>query len=147
MHALRYFALAFALSGISLAVPAGEMRSVSAEWAILYDAPSLKAKRLFMVPRFTPVEVIVTLNILSKVRDAEGTIAWIDKALLSDQRMVVVTTQAEIRQSPSHEAPSLATADKGLALELLELPNLGWVKIRHRDGITGFIRQNQAWGI
>ncbi|MEY4591536.1 MAG: hypothetical protein RIR18_431 [Pseudomonadota bacterium] len=127
---------------------AGEMRSVVSEAAILYDAPSVKAKKLYIVKKFTPLEVLVSLDGMSKVREAEGSIAWIDKKQLGETRTVaVITNQAEIRQTPEANSPVLTTAEKWVALELQELPANGWARVKHRDGASGFIRSTQVWGI
>jgi SH3-like domain-containing protein len=127
---------------------AGEMRSVVSEAAVLYDAPSIKAKKLYIVKKFTPLEVLVSLDGMSKVREAEGSIAWIDKKQLGETRTVaVIANQAEIRQTPEANAPVLTTAEKWVALELQELPINGWARVKHRDGASGFVRSTQLWGI
>ena len=46
---------------------------------MLYDAPSLKAKPLFVIGRDTPFEVIVGVEGWLKIRDASGTVA-LDRA-------------------------------------------------------------------
>jgi hypothetical protein len=39
------------------------------------------------------------------------------------------------------------TADKNVLLELVD-PEAGtWVRVRHRDGITGYIKASDIWGI
>ena len=48
--------------------------------AILFDAPSLQGKKLYLIKAQTPVEVVVKLEGWLKVRDAEGTLAS-DEAL------------------------------------------------------------------
>ena len=127
---------------------AGEMRSVITEAAILYDAPSVKAKKLYIVKKSTPLEVLVNLDGMSKVREAEGSVAWVEKSQLSETRTIaVIASQADIRQTPDANAPVLSTAEKWVALELLELPVNGWVRVKHRDGIAGFVRSSQVWGI
>lgn len=127
---------------------AGEMRSVSSEVAVLYDAPSIKAKKLYLVKKLTPLEVLVSLDGMSKVREAEGSIAWIEKSQLSETRTVtVISPQAEIRQSGEATAPVISYAEKWVALELLEIPARGWAKVKHRDGVVGFVRTSQVWGI
>lgn len=147
-NALLATTTALLLATASGAAIAGEMRSVAAEAAILYDAPSTKAKKLFVVKKSTPLEVIVSLDGMSKVREAEGTIAWIEKSLLSEIRtVVVIASQADIRQTAENSAPIQGTVEKWVALELLELPVNGWAKVRHRDGLNGFIRSTQVWGI
>lgn len=144
---LLRFAL-FAATLLSGGVMAGEMRSVLTEAAVLFELPSVKSKKLFIVRKHTPLEVLVNLDNMSKVRDAEGTIAWIDKSVLTDVRtVVVIANQVDMRQTPAVSAPVVMSAEKWVALVLLELPVSGWAKVRHRDGTVGFVRQNQVWGI
>ena len=50
---------------------------------VLYDAPSVRGSKLFVVKRETPVEVVVSLEGWAKVRDAEGGLAWIEKKFLA----------------------------------------------------------------
>ena len=59
---------------LSLALPANalEFRSIAPAKAILYDAPSLEAEKLFIIGQAYPVEMIVNLNNWIKVRDAAG---------------------------------------------------------------------------
>ena len=141
-------ALMTAFCLVSHTALAGEMRSVLHEAAILYDAPSIKAKKLYIVKKFTPLEVLVNLDGMSKVREAEGSVAWVERSQLSETRTVaVMAAQADIRQTPDTSAPILTSAEKWVVLELLELPINGWARVKHRDGISGFVRSSQVWGI
>ncbi|MDR0672780.1 MAG: hypothetical protein LBF93_03760 [Zoogloeaceae bacterium] len=144
---LSVVALAMAaLWGVSAG--AQEYRSVSAVAAILYDTPSAQGKKLYLVRTGTPLEVLVEIKDWTKVRDAEGGIAWIANPALTKRRMVVVTAdQAEVRQSASENAPLAFQASKWVALEFLEGAPPGWVKVRHRDGVSGFVRMMQVWGL
>jgi hypothetical protein len=39
------------------------------------------------------------------------------------------------------------TADKNVLLELVD-PEAGpWVRVRHRDGISGYVKASDVWGI
>ncbi|MDR2624894.1 MAG: hypothetical protein LBC37_01015 [Zoogloeaceae bacterium] len=127
---------------------AQEYRSVSAVAAILYDAPSIEGKKLYLVKHGTPLEVLVRVEGMTKVRDAEGGIAWIVNSALTTRRMVVITAdQAEVRQAANEDAALVFRADKWVALELLEGAPPGWAKVRHQDGASGFIRMMQVWGL
>lgn len=129
------------------AASAAEFRSVN-EAAALYDAPSTKGKRLFVIRRYTPVEPVVNLEGWSKVRDADGGLAWIERRVLSDARTVQVTAdRAEVRAEADASATVVFTAEKKVALELISVGPAGWAKVRHRDGQEGFIRANQVWGL
>lgn len=140
--------LALSLVGAAGAALAIDYRSVNVPAAILYDAPSQAGKKLYLIKAQTPVEVVVRLEGWFKVRDAEGTLAWIESRQLSERRTLVVTAPvAEIRQSDKPEAPVVAELEKWVALELVEPASPGWAKVRHRDGATGYIRATQVWGL
>lgn len=135
----------FSAAGAALAI---DYRSVSVPAAILFDAPSQQGKKLYLIKAQTPVEVVVRLEGWFKVRDAEGTLAWIDSRQVSERRTLVVTApKAEIRQSDKPEAAILTELEKWVAIEFLEPAAPGWAKVRHRDGATGYIRSTQVWGL
>ena len=138
-----------ALLAIAVALPAAaaDYRSVDVPAAILYDAPSQKAKKLYLIRAQTPVEVVVRLEGWAKVRDAEGTLAWIEAAQLAERRTLIVTEAgAELRASDKADAPVLARFDKWVVLEHVAAAP-GWVQVRHRDGASGMVRATQVWGL
>ncbi len=125
-----------------------DYRSVEVPAAILYDSPSQKGKKLYLIRAQTPVEAVVRLEGWVKVRDAEGTLAWIEARNLGERRTLVVTApRAEIRESDKAEAPVVATLDKWVDVDFIEAASPGWAKVRHRDGATGFVRSTQVWGL
>ena len=133
-----------------LAAPAWalEFRSVAEDGAVMFDAPSQKAKPLFIIASGTPVEAVVNLAGWVKVRDAAGDLAWIEKKALAEKRMLIVTAKsAEVRAQADGDAPLVFEADKDVLLEFVEAGPLGWARVRHRDGQSGFVRANQVWGL
>jgi SH3-like domain-containing protein len=133
------------LSCLCFAAQAYDFVSV-AEPAILYDANSLKAKKLYVATRFLPLEQLVGLEAWVKARDSTGKVFWIEKRNLSSKRYVVVTTQAAtVRSSWSNSASVAFVAPRQLGLEWLGNSG-GWVKVRHRDGSTGYIKASEVWG-
>ena len=136
--------LAAGMAAPSLAI---EFRTVDVP-TVLYDAPSQKGGKLFVVRRGTPVELVVNLEGWSKVRDAEGGLAWIESKYLVKRRAVIVTTpRAQVRVNPDEAAAIAFEALRNVSLVYLEAAPGGWVKVRHRDGETGFVRANQVWGL
>lgn len=130
-------AVAFALDYRSVSVPRG----------VMYDAPSANGKKLFVVSQFYPVEVIVDLGAWVKVRDKTGELAWIESKNLVTKRTVLATDRADVRESADPSSSVVFRVDKDVALELVETGSNGWIKVRHRDGSTGFVMANQVWGI
>jgi SH3-like domain-containing protein len=139
-------ALLFA-AGIVLPAQATEYRTVEMP-AVLYDAPSQKGSKLFVIKRDTPVEVVISLEGWIKVRDVEGGLAWIEKKNLSERRSVIVTgSRAEVRQTADDAAALIFEAEKNVSLDYVETAPGGWVKVRHRSGQAGFVRATQVWGL
>jgi SH3-like domain-containing protein len=144
----RQSVAAFALIGAAGAAPALDFRSVDVPAAILYDSPSQQGKKLYLIRAQTPVEVVVPLAGWVKVRDAEGTLAWVEARNLGERRTLVVTApRAEIRQADKPDAPVLAELDKWVVVDFVEPAAPGWAKVRHRDGATGYVRATQVWGL
>jgi SH3-like domain-containing protein len=145
----RGLALAAALAAAHCALPAAalEFRSVGAKAAILYDAPSAKANRLYVLGKGYPVELLVTLEGWYKVRDATGELAWIEAKDLSPARMVMVkVARADVRAAPQDDATVAFQAEQDVVLEFLELAG-AFARVRHSDGATGYVRVNQVWGL
>ncbi|AYH42799.1 SH3 domain-containing protein [Azoarcus sp. DN11] len=136
----------------ALALPAAgahaiDYRSVS-EPAILFDSPSEKGKRLFIVAAGTPLEVVVSLDKWAKVRDAGGSINWIERRLLSDKRTVMVTSaRGVVRQRPAADAPIAFETSKDVILEVTGNANEGWLPVRHKEGASGYVRVTEVWGL
>ena len=125
---------------------AAEFRSVSENAAVLYDAPSGKARKLYVVNQGFPLEVVVVVEGWSKVRDASGELTWIESKHLTDRRTVMVKAPlASVREAADDSAPLVFQAQQNVLLELVEVAG-GWLKVRHRDGQAGFVRAAQVWG-
>jgi len=145
VRALLAALLVVAAGGASSAPP--ELRSTHEAATVLYDAPSTRSRKLFVVGPGYPVEVMVALEGWVKVRDASGDLAWIEARALSNRRTVLVRArQAEVRESPDDAAPIVFRAAQHVWLDLVEPPNAGWARVRHADGSTGFVRSQQIWG-
>jgi SH3-like domain-containing protein len=143
----RIFASA-ALLLAAASAQAFDFKSVGAAPAILYDAPSVRGGKLFIAPRGMPVEVVLSYGEWVKVRDATGEMAWTEAKLLSAKRNLVVRVAgAKVRPTADDNGIPLMTADKGVILELADPQASTWVKVRHKDGIIGYIKASEIWGI
>jgi len=138
------------LAGLTLILPgmaaALDYRSVS-DAAVLYDAPSQKAKPLFVIAAGTPVEAIVTLDAWVKVRDMKGELAWIERRLLAERRTVQVRGEtAQIHSEPNESAAVVFSAEPDVLLDFVAPAETGWIRVRHRGGQQGFVKTSRIWG-
>ena len=132
----------------SCAAAAFDFKTVGAHAVILYDAPSTRSGKLYVAPSGMPVEVVLSYGDWVKVRDATGDMAWTEAKNLSAKRNVIVrVASAKVRATADENAPVIMTVDKNVLLEVVD-PEAGtWVRIRHRDGLTGYVKASDVWGI
>jgi hypothetical protein len=79
----------------------------------------------------------------------------VEKKALADKRTLVVRVAlADVRANPDDNAPVVFRAEQNVLLDLAEaaasaaaLSAPGWVKVRHRDGQSGFVRITQVFGL
>lgn len=141
--------LQFGLACLAFAALPGyavDFRAVADTAAILYDGPSAKSSKLYVVNRGYPLEVVVTIEGWVKVRDANGAFAWIESKQLTDTRTVMVKVPvAQVRSKPDDGAPIAFQAQQNVLLELVSVSG-AWVQVRHGEGGAGFVRAQQVWG-
>lgn len=124
-----------------------EYRSVSVAKATLYDAPSAQGKKTLLLGQGYPVEIIVNLGDWLKVRDAQGTLSWVEAKSLGNKRTVLIRNAADLRQGADAASSLVGRLDKDVVLDVLESPANGWVKVKHRDGLTGYVPSSAVWGL
>jgi len=130
-----------------VAAQAIEYRSAGSA-LIVRDAPSAEGRQLFSLRAGTPVEIVVTQNGWARVRDPEGALNWVEQQALSTRRTVIVTSErATIRREPRDSASPAFEAARSVVLDLVEPPTLGWARVRHAQGLEGYVRASEVWGL
>jgi SH3-like domain-containing protein len=143
---LRAVVVATAAALLPAALQAAEYRSIGAEPAILYDAPTKLGRKLAIAPRGMPVEIVVSQNDWVRVRDSSGDMSWVEKRLLSDHRTLVTMAPLAAHASADDSSPVTMRLDAGVLVDLVEVPSNGWVNIHHHDGESGWVKVSQVWG-
>ena len=137
--------------GLSESAWAADFRAI-ANPAVMYDAPSRQATRVFVAPRGMPVEVVSSLGAWIKVRDVSGDVLWVERTDLGERRSVVTTTLATVRQQPQDMASEVMQLERGVLLDLVRTTpapasqTSEWIEVRHRDGGSGWVRASEVWG-
>ena len=122
--------------------------SVAAVDAVLYDAPSERAKKIFLAPAGMPVEVVSVLRNWVKVRDAQGDLTWVLRDDLTDKRTVIVNAVAPLRREPQPMAASWFNLDQGVVVDLVdERPTNGFVRVRYAEGQIGWLQPAPVGGL
>lgn len=146
-NAILMLGVALASLAFSFSAHALDFRSIAPAKTITYDAPSKEALKLYILSSGYPVEVIVNLGDWIKVRDNQGGLSWVESKALSPKRTVLVLAKTEIKASEDVASALLATVEKDVVLELMAGgANSNWVKVKHRDGVTGFVLVDKLWG-
>ena len=146
-YQIRTIVLVLLLGPHGQAIAALEYLSMADNAVIMYNAPSLKADKIFVASRHLPVEAIVKVEGWVKVRDSSGTLAWVEQKAVSDKRFVIVIElQANVYQEADANSTLVFQAQKNVILEWLESSINGWIKVRHRDGQSGYVKITQVWG-
>jgi SH3-like domain-containing protein len=147
MKSAAMLAVAAAVSMLAPAATAAEFKSVGAAPAIMYDAPSERGRKVFVAPRGMPVEVVLSYGEWTKVRDASGDLSWVEAKALDSRRHVLVNVPgAKVHSAPDEGGAVVFTVEKGVLLELSEPISSGWIRVRHRDGQSGYVRAADVWG-
>ncbi len=129
------------------AAGAADFKSVGPGPAVMYDAPAQKSRKLYVAPAGMPVEIVFANGEWTRVRDAAGDLSWMESRSLSPRRTFIVeVAQLSARSSATDTAPVVFTAAKGVLLELAEPISSAWIKVRHRDGETGYVKSTDVWG-
>lgn len=124
-----------------------EFLSIASPAAVLYDAPSLNAEKLYVASVNLPLEVVVKVVGWVKVRDYHGYLGWVEDKNLSQKRFVIINTSVgSVYQSPNQAAALVFQARQDVVLEWLGTAANGWIKVKHQDGQVGYIRTDQIWG-
>jgi SH3-like domain-containing protein len=149
MKSARLFAFTAALLSVAAgsAHAALDFKAIGANPALMYDAPSERGRKAFIAPRGMPVEIVLTYGDWSKVRDVAGDLSWVEsKALVAKRNVIVKAVNAKVRASSDDNAATVFSADRNVLLEIMESATSGWVKVRHRDGPSGYVKAADVWG-
>lgn len=125
-----------------------DFKTVGTTPAILYATPSAKGNKLYVAPPGMPLQILLTYGDWVKVRDMNGDTAWTQAKGLRAQRNVLVSIPgARVHAAPDEHSAVLMTADKGVMLILRDPTGVVWARVHHRDGIDGYIKVSDVWGL
>jgi SH3-like domain-containing protein len=127
------------------------MVSVAGEKVNLRKGPSTQYPVIWELGQGFPLQVIGSKGNWLKVSDFEKDVGWIYKELVSRKPHLIVKVnknskaRINIRSGPGTKYKIVGKAEYGVVFATLEREN-GWVKVRHENGLTGWIKRSLLWG-
>ncbi len=132
----------------ALAAASSHYASLRSDKVFLREGPTYQHRILWIYRRKGyPVEIVASYADWRRVRDSDGTVGWINEALLSDARTVLVTgtKRVPIRAGAGADAKVIALAEPGVVARLKACkPSACQVA---SGGIEGWIDKNDIWGV
>ena len=121
--------------------------SVKKAKAVVRTEPEPKAKALWTIWRFAPVEAMSYRGDWIRIRDFEGDGGWVKKSdLAGDVPTVAVTAkEGKVRAGPSEKQKVVWLLDRGYALRVFASKG-DWLDIGDLDAVSGWIRRDEVWG-
>ncbi|MFZ5774952.1 MAG: SH3 domain-containing protein [Thermodesulfobacteriota bacterium] len=135
------------LIALALSPPchAAESASVLKDGAKLRSSPGEKGEVLWELSRGYPLVVIGRKDTWAQVRDFEGDKGWVPASLLAKKKTVIVRSdKASLRVGPGQDYEVVAAVRYGVVLEPQEQER-DWLRVRHRDGTSGWILAELVW--
>jgi SH3-like domain-containing protein len=99
----------------------------------------------FVVPG-TPLEIVSEWNVWRKVRDADGTEGWMDRAMLSTDRTIQITRQTrDLRARPDLSSPIVLRAEPGVVMRVTMCADR-WCRVEGQ-GRSGYLLREHGFGV
>ena len=124
--------------------------SIKTKNSILFEGPSSSTKKKFIVTEGYPLKIIVSLKDWKKVEDHLGKISWAQAKNFDRERTVItLKPQSAIYNKSNINEAKLAYIDEFVVLNLISpIVTNGWIKVKSTlEGIEGFMRAEEVWGI
>lgn len=127
------------------------MVAVKNDDANMRSEPGLNKKVLWKLGTGFPLKVLKRSGEWLRVQDFEGATGWVHKKVVNRSKHMIVKAQKKskgkinIRSKPSTKSKIVAKAYYGVVFQTLEQQK-GWVKVRHGNTVTGWVKRSLLWG-
>ena len=126
---------------------ASTMVSVTLANSSLRSGPGEKFQVLWNLGVGFPLNALEEQDDWYKVVDFEGDSGWILKKLVGRQPYVIVKAEkANLRSGPSERYKLLGKANRGVVFQVLKVKGK-WLKVKHGQGLTGWVNRSLLWGL
>lgn len=122
------------------------MVSVAANNARMHASAGEKSPVLWTLGVGYPLSVLEDQGDWLKVKDFAGDTGWVATRLIDRTPHVIVKDDlVDIRSGPGKRFKLVGRANNGVVFQTLKTKNK-WIKVKHQNGLTGWISRSQLWG-
>ena len=109
------------------------------------SGPGSNHKIIWEVEKYYPVVVLGSSGEWVKFSDFEKDQGWMHRSLLADIKTVITSREnCNIRSGPGTKYKIVMTVESGVPFKVLKTQGR-WMKIKHKDGLTGWIHASLVW--
>jgi SH3-like domain-containing protein len=139
-------AMALVLLTASLASASIKMVSVKGNKVNMRSGPGTNYAIIWELGKGYPLRVIDSKGGWLKVVDFEDDEGWIYSNLVGRvPHLVVKKGRINIRSGPGTNYRMVGQASHGVVFKTLE-SRRGWVRVRHENGLNGWVERSLLWG-
>jgi SH3-like domain-containing protein len=127
-------------------LPVPRFASLRAERAYLRRGPGREYPVTWVFVRpGVPLEILYEWNMWRKVRDADGTEGWMDRAMLSTTRTLQIRRETRsLHARPDLASPIVLRAEPGVAMRITMCAER-WCRVE-ADGRSGYLLREHGFG-
>jgi len=123
-----------------------KMVSVNRPNVNMRSGPGEKYSVMWELGEGFPLKMIATQGNWLKVEDFEGDSGWIYKDLVDrEAHLIVKKKRVNVRSGPGDRYRLVGKANYGVVFKTLKNQK-GWVKVKHENGLTGWVLRSLLWG-
>lgn len=98
-----------------------------------------------------PVKVLDTYDVWRQVQEADGTIGWVNKKMLSDRRTALIQEEGTLTTKPDDQSPTVAVVETGTIGRILRCPvsyHHCLLSFKYQDkDVKGWFPRAFIWGV
>ena len=123
-----------------------KMVSIKGESVNMRSGPGENYSVLWELGRGFPLKIVGTKGSWTKVEDFEGDTGWIYSKLVNRRaHLIVKKKRINVRSGPSSSYRLVGKANYGVVFKTVK-NSKGWAKVKHENGLTGWVRRDLLWG-
>jgi len=122
------------------------MVSVAVDKIKMHASAGEKSPVLWTLGIGYPLSVVDDQGDWLKVQDFAGDTGWVaTKQIDRKPHMIVKDDLVDVRSGPSNRFKLVGRANNGVVFQTLKVKT-NWIKVKHQNGLTGWISRSQLWG-